>query len=213
MKNDWTYGGFAKKYDMKGEIHVGTGILKVHDIFNPLPEFMKQADVVFSDPPCSIGNLNTFYTKAGKQGEKKTDFTPFYKRFFECIDEIKPKKLFLEVFASNKETFVEECKQRYASVRIYNLTYYHKKEDKCFFLVCEDKAVVDYPFEGMDEEEGVEWICKNVEYNCIGDLCMGMGLVGKEAFKNGRRFVGTELNENRLAVLVDKIHTNRLGKC
>ena len=153
------------------------------------------------------------YTKAGKRDEHKTDFTPFYKRFFECIDEIKPKKVFLEVFANNKESFIEEVKHRYPSVRVYELTYYHKKENKCWFIVGESDASAEYPFEGMDEEEGVEWICANVDFECIGDLCMGMGLVGKEAYKNGKKFVGTELNINRLAVLVDKIHTNRLGKC
>ena len=210
---NWDYGNLKAKYDMEGEFQCGTGTLKVHDIFNPLPEFMKQADVIFSDPPCSIANLNCFYTKAGKRDEHKTDFTPFYKRFFECIDEIKPKKVFLEVFANNKESFIEEVKHRYPSVRVYELTYYHKKENKCWFIVGEADASVEYPFEGMDEEEGVEWICANVDFECIGDLCMGMGLVGKEAYKNGKKFVGTELNINRLAVLVDKIHTNRLGKC
>ena len=209
---NWDYGNFAEKYDMNGEIHVGTGILKVHDIFNPLPEFMKKADVIFSDPPCSLSNINSFYTKADKEDEKKADYAPFYRRFFECIDEIKPKKLFLEVFKSNKKSFLEACKERYPIVKEYQTTYYHKPECKCWFIVCELEDGGEYPFEGMDEEEGVEWICANVNYDCIGDLCMGQGLVGKEAFKNGKKFVGTELNVKRLAVLVDKINTNRLGK-
>lgn len=63
----------------------------------------------------------------------------------------------------------------------------------------------DYPFEGMDEEDVIAWICENVDFNCIGDLCMGRGLVGKHAFNNNKPFVGTELNKKRLAVLVDYI--------
>ena len=41
----------------------------------------------------------------------------------------------------------------------------------------------------------------------IGDLCMGRGLVGVNAYKNGKRFVGTELNHKRLAVLLERIVT------
>lgn len=61
---NWDYKEFYKKYDMNGEIEIGTGKIKVHDIFYPLPNFMKQADFIFSDPPCSLININTFYTKA-----------------------------------------------------------------------------------------------------------------------------------------------------
>ena len=34
---------------------------------------------------------------------------------------------------------------------------------------------------------------------------MGRGLVGVNAYKNGKRFVGTELNHKRLAVLLERI--------
>jgi uncharacterized protein (DUF2344 family) len=46
---------------------------------------------------------------------------------------------------------------------------------------------------------------KNEEYNVIGDLCMGRGLVGLNAYRNGKRFVGTELNHKRLSVLIEKV--------
>ena len=51
----------------------------------------------------------------------------------------------------------------------------------------------------------IMWVCKNEEYDCMGDLCIGQGLVGVNAYKNGKRFVGTELNHKRLAVLLDRI--------
>lgn len=57
----------------------------------------------------------------------------------------------------------------------------------------------------MDEEDIIEWICKNEDYACIGDLCMGLGLVGLNAYRNGRKFVGTELNHKRLSVLLDSL--------
>ena len=38
---------------------------------------------------------------------------------------------------------------------------------------------------------------------------MGQGLVGWYANQAGKRFVGTELNPKRLAVLVESIETNK----
>ena len=57
----------------------------------------------------------------------------------------------------------------------------------------------------MDEEDIIEWVCANEEYECIGDLCMGQGLVGVNAYKNGKRFVGIDLNHKRLSVLIERI--------
>lgn len=200
----WEYGGVYKKYDMDGIIKVGGGILKVHNIFDELPSFMENADCVFCDPPCSTGNINTFYTKA-ERTDYQVSFEPFERRFFECIDTIKPKKLFVEVFKSNKESFLKKCKKRYEHVEIYETTYYHNKKNKCYVIACDNEKAVEYPFNDMDEENVIEWICENVDFECIGDLCMGQGLVGYNAYLNGKKFVGTELNKKRLAVLVDKI--------
>jgi len=62
------------------------------------------------------------------------------------------------------------------------------------------------PLDGMDEADIISWICANENFECIGDLCMGRGLVGINAHANGRRFVGTELNHKRLSVLVEKLN-------
>ena len=75
-------GGYYKKYNMDGEIKIGSGTVMVHDIFNPLPEFMKQIDVLVSDPPCTKSNLNSFYTKADKADEHKDNFNDFEKRLY-----------------------------------------------------------------------------------------------------------------------------------
>lgn len=207
MSEKWNYGDAYKRHNMEGIIEVGGGKLKVHNLFDPLPEFMKEADVIFCDPPCSKGNINTFYTKADRTDYQES-YEPFEKRFFEIVDEIKPKKLFVEVFKSNWESFTRECGKRYKYVTSFPSTYYHNKNNKCWVIVAENNPA-DYPFFGMDEENVIEWICKNVDYKCIADPCMGQGLVGYNAFLNGRKFVGTELNKKRLAVLVEKIKNSQ----
>lgn len=201
--NNWEYGGSYKKYNMDGEIQIGTGTVKVHDIFNPLPAFMKEADVIFSDPPCSEGNLKSFYTKADL--EKSKFYGDFQKRFFECVDEIKPKDLFVEVFASNRETFFDECKKRYAEIHTIPSRYYNNRKNKCWVLYASDKINHELTqiLWDKDEQKIIELICKNHSFKCIGDLCMGRGLVGLYANKYGKKFVGTELNKKRLAILLD----------
>lgn len=208
--NKWEYGEVYKKYNMEGEIKIGTGILKVHDIFDKLPNFMKDADCLFCDPPCSLININSFYTKA-ERTDYQTSFDPFKERFFDCVDKINPNNLFLEVFKSNKESFLKKVKERYPYVQIYENTYYHNKKNKCWIIqgTRKEKDLID--LNGIDEETAIEKVCKEVDYKCIGDLCMGRGLVGYNAFKNNKRFVGTEINKKRLAVLVDNI-TNYKGK-
>lgn len=202
--------GYYKKYNMDGEIKIGTGIVKVHDLFNPLPDFMKDCDAIFSDPPCNKSNINSFYTKADKADEQKESFAPFEKRFFECIDEIAPKKLFLETFKDNHKSFFEECKKRYAYVKEYNIFYYKTKP--CYLIVASNEPF-EYAdvFEGKDELVCLEYICKNVDFNCIGDLCMGTGLCGWYANKYNRKFAGTELNKKRLAMLIERINVGRFG--
>lgn len=208
LKNNWKYGNYCQKYDMCGEIKIGTGVVKAHDIFESLPQFMKNADVVFSDPPCSRGNLTSFYTKAEKKNTH--DYTEFYERFFEVLQEINPKLVFIEVFKSNFDIFSRRLENLYQNVSTFESMYYNQPKNKCWILVASDEEVPDYPFNGIDEQKVIELICKNVDFNCIADPCMGKGLVGFYANRYGKKFVGTELNPKRLAVLLERINTGKL---
>lgn len=212
---DWNYGGFADKYDMQGEIHIGTGVVKVHDIFNPLPAFMKQADVIFSDPPYNKSALSSYYTKAGLS-EKPDTFEAFFYRFIECLDIISPRLICLEVGLAQTEMYLQGLKDvRYTNIIQKDSYYYGNKNQKCniLFAVKEGSipaVLVNMPF--LDEEKVIEYICNNIEYLCIGDLCMGKGLVGYYSNKAGKKFVGTELNPKRLAVCCERVTKNERGK-
>jgi len=206
MNNKWEYGEYYKKYNMKGIIKLPyNSKVKVSDLILEMPEFMKDADIIFSDPPCSQGNLTSFYTKADKLNENT--FGNFYRYFFKRIDEINPKQIWIEVFKSNKNIFIKECQKRYKNINIYDSKYYNNNKNICWIIQCSNGCINYYDeINGMDEEKIIEWICKNIDYDCIGDLCMGKGLVGKYSFLNNKKFVGIELNKKRLAVLVDFIY-------
>lgn len=202
----WDYGNAYLRHPItENQIAIfdNGSIVKVHDIFNPLPDFMKAADVLFIDPPWNLGNLNTFYMKANKS-ERHKSFEIFYTRLFECIAAISPKTCYVEVGKMYLSEFIQEMKKLYKHVTFYNSSYYHRKENICYIIYGSRKKQ-KLPLDYVDEEDAIMWVCKNEEYDCIGDLCMGQGLVGVNAYKNGKKFVGTELNYKRLAVLLDRI--------
>lgn len=205
MPSDWDYGGAWREYPIEGRrVDFSDGsIVQQHNIFDPLPAFMRQADLLFIDPPWNVGNLKSFYTKAGR-ADYEEDFQRFYIRLFACIAKIKPQTCFVEIGKEYLAEFILEMKKQYRYVTFYNSTYYHQSGNLCYIIQGGEKRR-RLPVEGWDEETIIAHICKNEEYRCIGDLCMGRGLVGTYAHAAGRRFVGTELNHKRLAVLVKNL--------
>lgn len=202
----WNYGDAYLRHSIReGQeaIFEDGSTLAVHNIFDSLPEFMRQVDLIFVDPPWNVGNLNSFYTKAGRSDYQKS-FETFYKRLFECIAEISPKTCYVEVGKEYLSEFIHEMKRLYPQVTFYNNTYYHKKENLCYVVRGSSKRK-KLPLDYLDEEGVIEWICEHEDYSCIGDLCMGLGLVGVNAQKNGKQFVGTELNPKRLSVLLEQL--------
>lgn len=201
---DWDYGGAWRSLDMQGEIALPNGsMLQVHDLTHGLPEFMRAADTLFVDPPCSTGNLRSFHTKADQ--DLPYSFGEFEEALFARIAEIAPRHLFLEVFRSNHDAFLARGRSLFPHVRVYDSFYYNKPANRCWIVHASTEPLPDYPLDGIDETKAIQWICRNHPFECIGDLCMGRGTVGKLAYLEGRRFVGTELNRKRLAILVDFI--------
>ena len=202
---NWNYGGAYLKHPLGDEVFEfeNSSKIKVHDIFNPLPDFMLEADLLFVDPPWNLGNINTFYTKAEKN-ERIESFGLFYRRLFECIKQIKPHTCYVEIGKEYLADFIIEMRKLYKYVTFYNSSYYHSK-DKICYVIRGSKKFKKPKLDYMDEEDIIKWICQNEDYTCIGDLCMGRGLIGINAYKNGKKFVGTELNHKRLSVLVETI--------
>ncbi len=202
----WNYGDAYKRYPIgEGEVvELDNGsTLKVHNIFDALPGFMLKADLVFVDPPWNLGNLNTFYTKA-ERDDYQGNFETFYMQLFRCIAEISPKTCYIEIGKEYLPDFIIEMRKLYQYVTFYNSSYYHKKENICYVIRGSGKRKV-LPLDYMDEEDVIKWVCAHEDYECIGDLCMGRGLVGLWAHTNGKRFVGTELNHKRLSVLLESL--------
>lgn len=207
MANKWMYGDAIKRFPIEdGEVWSvddGMGRVKVHDLYHPLPDYMLEADMVIVDPPWNLSNVNTFYTKADKQGEHKKSFNEFYQQIFNQIDVINPKKIYIEMGKQNVDRFEEELKKRFKIVERWEITYY--KKHLCYFLRASNTEASPFNYSGMDEWDAILKALEVEEYETVADLCMGRGLVGVGAYENGKKFVGTELNKKRLAVLIEKI--------
>ena len=179
--------------------------LKTHDIMNPLPEWMLEADVIFTDSPWNTGNLRTFYTKADIQPGFDANFGTFARRLFECIVQINPRVCYLEIGKEYLADYIMMAKSFYKHVTFFNSTYYHRPENHCYVVRASDKAARGIHLDGIDEEDIISWVGANEDASCIGDLCMGRGLVAMAAYRNGKRFVGTELNHKRLSVALERL--------
>lgn len=173
----------------------------VHNIFNPLPEFMLDADLLFIDPPWNQGNLTAFYTKAERDDYQ--EFSDFEDALFQSIMAIAPHTCYLEVGFQAVERWGYRLSRIYHTMQTWDVFYY--KTHRCHIIRGSNNGTMEYDFTDIDESKCIYKIAEIERYNLIGDLCMGQGLVGLASYAAGKPFVGTELNKRRLAVLLQKL--------
>jgi len=206
MQTKWLYGNAWEQFPIEpGEVW---GIpdngskVTVHNIFEPLPAFMMTADLLFVDPPWNRGNVNSFYTKAGRS-DYINDFSDFERILFKRITEINPETCYLEVGFQAVDKWQESMDELYPHVQRWDVLYY--KKHPCHILRGSRNGLQAYDFTGMDEATVIKHAGQIERYTVMGDMCMGRGLVGLSAHAAGKPFVGTELNKRRLANLLQKV--------
>lgn len=186
----------GRRYEIAG------GIIFTHDLFKPIPDEFRKADYIVIDPPWEQGNLSTFYTKAEKL--EKPQFTPFLDRVFEIIRELDVDSCYMEFGKRNLEMAVERMKEIFPNVTVKETCYYNKYP--CFMICGEDNPITLE--EGIkDELLLIDEIIGKKEGTVL-DFCFGRGCVGRSAISHGRKFIGTELNINRLAVFKEWAEKN-----
>ena len=204
MKFD--YGNAYLEYPVDDFTFPDGSRLKAHNIFDQTPDFMKEADLLFVDPPWNQGNLRSFYTK--NEDILEDTFEDFYKRLFQVIKEINPRIAYVEVGKEYLADFIMEMRKLFKYVTFYNSSYYHSQKNHCYVIRGSDKAKKPR-LDGLDEEDIIEWICQNEAYEIIADPCMGQGLVAFYASQAGKRFVGTEMNPKRVAVARRRVESGK----
>ena len=204
MPSKWLYGDAWEYFPIAfGQIWglANGSRVAVHNIFDPLPDFMAQADLIFVDPPWNLGNLNTFYTKAGRK-DYLASFVPFADALFRRIAKISPQTCYIEIGNQNVDNFIDRMGLLYPVLQRWPVTYYRKHPT---WIIRGSLSPTPLDLTGIDEACCIQIIAQSEIYETIGDLCMGRGLVGLAAYAAGKPFVGTELNPRRLAVLLQKL--------
>lgn len=202
----WDYDGSIDRWPVKPEQlwECQRGRVMAHDLCAGTPNHMLAADCIFVDPPYNLAALNAFRTKAGIK-EKSESFEWFFKALFRTIDTIKPRTCFIEIGRQYLPATEIALRERFPYVEHWRGTYYHTPTNVCWIVRGgNERATLD--LEGVDEADAVAEICRQEAFETIADPCMGRGLVGINAYKAQRRFVGTELNASRLAVMINAIH-------
>jgi hypothetical protein len=177
------------------------GAVMVHDLYDGLPAFMREADLVFVDPPYNLGLENNFRGRVPGKA-RSTSFAGFLDVLFDHIAGIAPTVCFVEIGKQQVDTVGERLSRLYPSVVTYPAVYYRR--NPCFVLrAAAQPGAIDYS--GMDEQDIIAKLCKEETYDVVADLCMGKGATGRSALAAGRQFRGIELNPERLVVLMDHL--------
>lgn len=208
----YRYGDSWERYPIvEGEVWIEaiTGSrVSVCDITGAcLPDYMlsREIGMVYCDPPWSLGNVNAFYTKAGRSDYIER-FSDFYAALFGWIAFVRPNVCYLEIGKQNLSVFLLEFGRIFPVVQQWEITYY--RENPCF-LLRGGASGQRFDFTGLDDAD-TPWAAVNAEDEpVIADPCTGQGLTARAAFHVGRRFFGTELNPRRLAVAIDRV--NKMG--
>lgn len=204
----WAYGDSWDKFPIEqGQVWglANGSRVAVHNLFEPLPLWMRP-DLLFIDPPWNLGNVNTFYTKAGRSDYLK-NFADFSDAVFLRIAEMMPRTAYIEIGNQNVDDWYAKLGRLYPHLQRWPVVYYRKHPTN--IIRGSLTGIIEHDFTGIDEAKCIELIAKIEQYQLMGDMCMGRGLVGLAAYKAGKAFVGTELNKRRLAVLLDGL--NKLG--
>jgi hypothetical protein len=200
----WDYDGSIRQFPVKpGELwECQRGKLMARDLYDGLPDFMRAADCIFTDPPYNAALENGFRTKAGRP-KNTLGFSRFLDVLFGRIEDLAPRTCFVEIGAEQVDRIAGRLCILYPCVDTYPATYYGKHP--CFVVRGgQDEGSPRYA--GMDEADIIAEVCRCEAFTTIADLCMGRGAVGRAAWAAGRRFVGTELNPARIAVLINHLH-------
>jgi len=200
----WLYGDSWERFPIEpGDVWglPDGSLVAVHNLFEPLPAWMR-ADLVFVDPPWNLGNLNSFYTKAGRRDYLR-DFGQFADVLFQRISEIGPQVAYIEIGNQAVADWRRRLEVLFPCVQHWPVTYYRRHPTN--LLRGSQRGPTREDYTGMDESACIKHLAQVERYTCIADPCMGRGLVGEAAFLAGRRFVGTELNKRRLACLLDRL--------
>ena len=167
-------------------------------------EYLGDWDCMWVDPPWNSGNAATFRTKAGIPD--KVDIHELLNIVFKMFDKTKG-SIYMEIGKQTFDYAYEYLQKRNGYItQEWDVFYYGNKPCK---YIRSGKESIDFDFTHMDEMKvPLPSFKHEINVNKIKtvfDCCTGQGLVPVTADKLGLNFIGTDLNNRRIAVSLDKL--------
>ena len=166
-------------------------------------------DMIYIDPPWNQGNAKSFRTKAGVP-EPKLEWPHFVEKLVSIVKQCKG-DVYVEMGQKELGFVLDMFEGNGAMIlNIWDIVYYKTKPCILFranFANTGQLIPEGETPEGMDDEDTPKWAIEHSskEGDLIADYCTGQGGTPVWAHTLGRRFIGTELNERRMANSVMKL--------
>ncbi len=208
----WTYGDSWEHFPIEdGEKWVESrtkSTVRIADITRrsftePSLSYMRNADMVYIDPPWGTSMVRSFYTKAGIMEESlRPNFHQLADAISARIHEIAPRVCYIEMSCRHSDIAKNILSKMYPFVQSWPIRYYRKHPA---VLLRGGGHCTYADFTGIDDTETPNLAVETDRPRILADFCMGRGLSAVAAFENNVAFVGTELNKRRLAVTIDRV--------
>lgn len=184
----------------------GMAIVANRDISEKMPEEIKQADCVYSKPPCNFNMLAGYYSRAGQaMPAAYTTYGEFIKEYFESIDFIEPQLLYIEVTASNKEIIEQECKKRFPFVDTDAAYFNRNRKFKCWIIRCGTEEPAPGSSDIIEVNTYIRRLCKDVDFRCMADPMLHMDAAGFYCNKYEKKFYGIGVDRHVTEKLTTRI--------
>lgn len=171
-----------------------------YDLYNELPSFMQEADLLVINPPWNTLNLRNFYKRVGFSVD--TNIKNFLIQLLCQILKINPKVFYLQMGRQNVDFLVKKLETEFSNIQIWDTVYLRR--NPCFLIrVGGHQKKID--FTGVDEQDVPKAVMAIEQFDCVGDLCIGAGSTGIAAYEAGKRFVGIDINQSSLDCLKKEI--------
>lgn len=187
--------------DKKYIIDDGQGFMMQNDLFDEIPKEFFDADYVIVDPPYNNSAMKSYYRKAELEPNKTAN--ELFERVFYILKEIGVNSCYLETGKDMVEYTRNKMSEIFDNVRVIESFYYGNKP--CFFVIGEnDGHYLEMEESPKDELKVIDEIISKKDGTVL-DFCLGRGAVSRTAYRHCKKFIGTELNINRLAVSIEDI--------
>ena len=214
ITREYKYGDAGDRYPIKmGETwRVGDAVLRCGDLeagdgMKLVLDYKERPKLMVTDPPWNSGNARTFRGKAGL--DRPVDFP----NLMSCVLELGvlcKGEVWIEMGVQYLFKLTEQVRALHGHVlQTFETTYYKKRPNRLMRCVFHGEwcALPLFDPTGMDDADFTAPIIAHYSQpgDVVCDPCTGQGQMAVDAIKQGRRFIGLELNPRRLAVTVDKL--------